>query len=349
MNIEKENTNIIQNIVTFDNIPSHEDKVWCLSLHPKLNVFASCSSDKSIKIFEYKTDMDKDTKKLKLEVNIIQTIEGFHTRTIRSISWDNSGYMIAAASFDGTSSILSFPKVDDKPNFDSYNIIATLKGHENEVKSIDWSCNNNYIATCSRDKTIWIWELEEDSKEIDCMYIGEGHTQDIKSIKFHPTKNDMVFSSSYDNSIRIWKLCNDEEDWTCINVISSFENTIWSMSISLEIDKEYIYCCTEDSSIYKIDITNPKETAISASNKQCHSEYSIYSISSSDKIVATGGGDNLIGIYTTDLKEITKLSIHDDDINCVVIKKLENEDKYLLFSSSDDNTIKITQFDYNKY
>ena len=31
-----------------------------------------------------------------------------------------------------------------------------------KIKSVAWSYDSKYLASCSRDKTIWIWDHDDD-------------------------------------------------------------------------------------------------------------------------------------------------------------------------------------------
>ena len=310
---------------------SHKSIIWCIDIHPDKKHIATSSSDKTIQIHRIISCN---------EIKTICQISGRHDRTIRKVSFNNEGNMLAAASFDGTSSIYTFPNLSDLSN---YNFLTTLKGHENEVKSISWSINDDYIATCSRDKTIWIWQRDSESNEFDCNTILEGHTQDIKEVKFHNKDNSILYSSSYDNTVKIWMLSEVEEDWLCIKTLTDHINTVWSISLC----NDNLFTVGEDKYFCIYNNFNLKDPQLLFCLKNTHERaiYTLDSISNKDGcLVITSGSDNNINIYqiSKEKVELIKIlyNIHSEDINSVKIIAL-SENEYMILSGGDDSILQI--------
>ena len=86
-----------------------------------------------------------------------------HSRTVRSLAFNPTGTTLATASFDSTVGIwqqVAEAGVDDGEvgGEGDWEALDPLEGHESECKSVEWSFDGRLIASCSRDKSVWIWE-----------------------------------------------------------------------------------------------------------------------------------------------------------------------------------------------
>lgn len=80
------------------------------------------------------------------EWSCVKTVDSFSSRTVRSCEWSPDGRHLACASFDSMVTVFTLTQGRE------LELLATLEGHENEVKSVAWSTTGELLATCSRDK-----------------------------------------------------------------------------------------------------------------------------------------------------------------------------------------------------
>ncbi|EFC48191.1 WD40 repeat domain-containing protein [Naegleria gruberi] len=395
------------------NVSDHEESVWSIAWHPKYsNLLATCSSDKTVRLYYVRVLSPSG----RLFAKCIDVLENQHNRTIRRVDWSlPSGNALACASFDGTSSIWillqnklqnhlqaleeeSQNSKESSPttsaNLGLLKCVSTLEGHENEVKSVAWNYKSaslmdqsddhdgedgdcGLLATCGRDKTVWVWEAIDKVgfSDFDCNSVCSGHTQDVKFVAWHPlTRSNMpslLYSASYDNTIRIWKEGGFEEDhdrqsdeWKCVGILRGHTSTVWGLAFEPQLSSDdpeypqYMVSVGDDKSLILwredvvgnyIDMNVTQVQTISDVHTRTiyYVDWCVYkhpSTGQSISLVATAGGDNTIAIYqfdttTRQLKLLTKIAnAHDSDINCCIWNKNEFG---LLSSCSDDGAVKF--------
>ncbi|CAD1811811.1 WD domain, G-beta repeat family protein [Candida parapsilosis] len=374
-------------------IQAHSDKVWSVSAHPTLPLLATASTDKSTKVYKLSSVSSFPQ---------IANLEDTHRRSVRSVSFKppiggvdyNSNILdlpaLASGSFDSTISIWGIDEPDENYEVEEimhnqaeiltsasneWNLMAIIEGHENEIKAVDWNFSGRYLASCSRDKTVWIWETDPETlEEFECVSVLNDHSQDVKNVTWHPTSN-LLASSSYDDTIRIYKQDFDDDDWSCVGILDSHEGTVWCskfespkspnatkdrirlVSVSDDLTVR-IWYCQEDSSSSQSNghgsalPSSIKHTSEMVWEQECilpttHSLpiYSVAWSSITGKIV-TAGCDGKIVVY----KETTRGEWEIDsiqqsahgvyEINCVIWAKIDNKEEAII-SAGDDGFVNI--------
>lgn len=218
--------------------PASNSRSWMSAPHPTLPVVATASSDKSVRIYSL------------TNFSLLSTITGGHKRSIRSVAWKPNTRresVLATGSFDASAGIwkrwetesVSGMKAAEELDFtggaaeeeeeddDEWRFSVILDGHESEIKSVAWNASGQYLATCSRDKSVWIWECLDDETgddNFETVAVLQEHDGDVKCVSWHP-QEDLLASASYDDIIRLYR--EDIDDWVCCAALKGHESTVW--------------------------------------------------------------------------------------------------------------------------
>ncbi|KAF6258113.1 WD40-repeat-containing domain protein [Scenedesmus sp. NREL 46B-D3] len=268
-------------------LEGHTDRVWHLAWSPDGTSLASCSGDRTVRIWQQSRVEGRGWR-------CAAVLEDTHTKSIRCCCWSPGGTHLATASFDGTTAIWQLQG-------GIWEEISKLEGHENEVKAVAWSPCGNYLATCGRDKSVWFWERGL-GEEYDCMDVKHGHSQDVKSVAWHPSK-ELLASCSYDNSIKLW--ANDEADWVCVQTLEGpavgHSSTVWSVGFSR--DGRQLASVSDDCTLRVWDVAwrdgfPPEPHCTLAACISGHHSRCIFTLDwSGQGLIATGDGANCIKLF----------------------------------------------------
>ena len=322
-------------------LEGHEERVWHVSWSPDGLLLATASSDRTVRIWQERSDGVWSE---------VSRLEDAHDRTIRCVEWSYCGKMVALASFDATVTIWS-KRVEGATL--EWELVSTLEGHENEVKGVAWNAGSTHLATCARDKSIWLWDLEE-NLQFELLTVLHGHAADVKAVVFDINEESSTYgdlaSASYDETVKLWTSDGDD-DWICYATLEGHTNTVW--------DLRFYYLRGETSSLLFTASADMSICAWKRQKKQEDDEVHYEPLSTFAKahrrpvysldvttdnghvLVATAAGDNAIRLFRfSDSFDplLTSPGAHTADVNCV---RFNPQQTGLLASASDDGSVKV--------
>ena len=177
-------------------LKGHKHSVEDIQFSPSQeNVLASCSVDKTIKLWDLREDKWKAQLSFKA-----------HDADVNVISWNTEcKYLLASGSDDGSFKVWDLRKIQKDVNSKP---ITNIKWHNGPITSIHFQPREECVlAVSSADNKLSIWDFSvepEKDEPIDneippqLMFLHQGQ-QNIKEIMFHPIFDSMLVSTAQDS------------------------------------------------------------------------------------------------------------------------------------------------------
>jgi WD40 repeat protein/energy-coupling factor transporter ATP-binding protein EcfA2 len=282
-------------------------------------LLASASDDKTVKVWQLTSPLFKST------------VSNAHQKSVRYVSFNPDGNLIATASIDGTAHIWNRQG----------NLAATLSAHTKAVDEAIFSRDGKLIATASRDGTINLWDTQQ-------ILASQGNTEPIIKILNNGKSGVIVFHPDPQKHLLI---------------ISDSEGVIYFFDYGINRDTNIVKSDSlpkikaHDANILRLAFSPDGQILATASddttvklwhkiNNQWQSSITLQGhtggiedikFSHDGKTIATASKDNTAKLWTTQGKLLKTFKGHKAIVTSV---SFSNNDR-ILVTSSDDRTIKL--------
>lgn len=147
-----------------------------------------------------------------------------HLACINCVRWSNHGKYLASAGDDKNLMVWQLAgrvnhhaafsnhqtqsNVFESANVEQWRCIATLNGHNGDILDLGWSANDQYLASCSVDNMIIVWDANNFPQVVTKII---GHTGLVKGVSWDPTGKYLA-SQSDDKTLRVWRTSDWREE-----------------------------------------------------------------------------------------------------------------------------------------
>ncbi|KAK5012145.1 WD domain protein, partial [Cryomyces antarcticus] len=192
------------------------------------------------------------------------------------------------------------PLPSTKPSALYYEPKLILRGHKRGVSAVKFSPDGRWIASCSADCTIKIWNANTGRHE----HTLEGHLAGISALAWSPDSNTLA-SGSDDKSIRLWDIATGKPHPTSL---LGHHNYVYSLAFSPK--GNMLVSGSYDEAVFLWDV----RTARVMRSLPAHSDpVGGVDFVRDGTLLVSCSGDGLIRIWDTATGQCLRTLVHEDN------------------------------------
>lgn len=198
----------------------NDSPIFSIDIHPDGSRFATggqgADSGKVViwnmaPIVDKKAESDENIPKMLCQMDN-------HEACVNCVRWSHSGRFLASG---GDDKLIMVWKINQYSggntvfgtgggtvNVESWRCSATLRGHDGDVLDLAWSTHDAWLASCSVDNTVIVWNA---LKLPETIAVLKGHSGLVKGVTWDPVGKYLA-SQSEDRTLRVWRTVDWKEE-----------------------------------------------------------------------------------------------------------------------------------------
>ena len=161
-------------------------------------------------------------------------------------------------------------------------------GKDSAITSLAVSHSRRYVAACSLDKLIRVWDLQAEMPVL--IQTLSGHTDSIYSVCFNRTDSEII-SGALDKTVRRWSFAKPGH---CLQVITGHKDFVLSVAVCGS-KNEFILSASKDRTVQFWDMASESLQVTLQGHKNSVISVAVNPMGGS---LATGSGDGRARIWT---------------------------------------------------
>nr|XP_054586287.1 protein HIRA isoform X1 [Nothobranchius furzeri] len=169
-----------------------------------------------------------------------------HLACVNCVRWSNNGLYLASGGDDklvmvwkraaliGPSTV--FGSSSKLANVEQWRCVTILRNHTGDVMDVAWSPHDIWLASCSVDNTIVIWNARKFPEMVTCL---RGHTGLVKGLTWDPV-GKYIASQADDHSLKVWRTVDWQMEANITKPFSECGGTTHVLRLSWSPDGQYL-------------------------------------------------------------------------------------------------------------